>query len=64
MLNYYRRVIPHAAKFQAPFIDAVVPTKSKGPKPFSWALALHDAFVTCKNNLFTDASSAHVRSYL
>lgn len=51
MLNYYRRFIPHAAKFQAPLIDAVVSTNSKGAKPFPWTPALHEAFNACKGNL-------------
>lgn len=36
VLNYYRNFIPQAAKFQAPLIDAVVSTNSKGKKPFPW----------------------------
>lgn len=51
MLNFYRRFIPQAAKFQAPLIDAVVSTNGKGAKPFSWTPELLEHFEACKASL-------------
>lgn len=51
MLNFYRRFIPHAARFQAPLIDALVSTNSKGAKPFPWTPELLKQFEECKKNL-------------
>lgn len=58
MLNYYRRFIPHAAQFQAPLIDALVSTKSKGSKPYPWTPELLQKFEECKRSL-SDATLLH-----
>lgn len=58
VLNYYRRFIPQAAKFQAPLINAVVATNSKGNKPFPWTPELHTAFDKCRRSL-SDATLLH-----
>lgn len=51
MINFYRRFIPHAARFQAPLIDALVSTHSKGAKPFPWTPELLKHFEDCKKSL-------------
>lgn len=51
MLNYYRRFVPRAAQFQAPLIDALVSTNSKGAKPFPWSPDLLKKFEACKMSL-------------
>lgn len=51
MLNYYRRFIPHAAKSQAPLIEAVANTNGKGAKPFIWSPELLEQFKACKDSL-------------
>lgn len=51
MLNYYRRFVPRAAQFQAPLIDALVSTNSKGAKPFPWSPELLQNFESCKKSL-------------
>lgn len=51
MLNYYRRFVPHAAQFQAPLIEALVATKSKGARPFPWSPELLQQFEACKQSL-------------
>lgn len=51
MINYYRRFIPHAAKFQAPLIAALISTNSKGAKPFPWSPELLKNFESCKRSL-------------
>lgn len=51
MLNYYRRFIPRAAQFQAPLIDAIVASNSKGTKPFPWTPELLQHFEACKKSL-------------
>lgn len=59
MINYYRRFIPHAAKFQASLVDAVASTNSKGAKPFPWTPELHEAFNACKQSLSTATLLQH-----
>lgn len=51
MLNFYRRFIPQAAKFQAPLIEALVATNGKGAKPFIWTPELLNQFEDCKISL-------------
>ncbi|XP_072934931.1 uncharacterized protein [Epargyreus clarus] len=51
MLNYYRRFVPHAAQSQAPLIDALAATKSKGATPFPWTPELLAHFEDCKASL-------------
>ncbi|XP_047990749.1 uncharacterized protein LOC125229853 [Leguminivora glycinivorella] len=51
MINYYRRFIPHAAKCQAPLVDAVVAINGKGAKPFPWTPELLANFEECKSSL-------------
>lgn len=51
MLNYYRRFVPQAAQFQAPLIDALVSTNSKGSQPFPWSPELLEHFESCKKSL-------------
>lgn len=51
MLNFYRRFVPDAARFQAPLINAVVATNGKGAKPFKWTPELLDQFEACKRSL-------------
>ncbi|CAG4964443.1 unnamed protein product [Colias eurytheme] len=51
MINFYRRFIPQAARFQAPLITAIVDTKGKGAKPFPWSPQLLGQFEACKRSL-------------
>ncbi|KAG7307845.1 hypothetical protein JYU34_006448 [Plutella xylostella] len=59
MLNYYRRFLPNAAKYQAPLIDAVAATNSKGAKPFPWTPDLERCFDECKASLTTATTLTH-----
>lgn len=59
MINFYRRYLPNAAKFQAPLIDAVAATHSKGPKPFPWTPELEENFNACKMSLASATMLAH-----
>ncbi|CAG4958293.1 unnamed protein product [Colias eurytheme] len=51
MINFYRRFIPQAARFQAPLITAIVATNGKGAKPFPWSPELLGQFDACKKSL-------------
>lgn len=59
MVNYYRRFLPDAAKYQAPLIDAVAATNSKGAKPFPWTPKLEQCFDDCKKSLANVTTLAH-----
>lgn len=59
MVNFYRRFLPDAAKFQAPLIDAVAAIQGKGAKPFTWTPALEEAFEACKNSLTSATLLSH-----
>lgn len=59
MLNFYRRFLPNAAKYQAPLIDAVAATNSKGAKPFPWTPELEQCFNDCKKSLTTVTALSH-----
>lgn len=59
MINFYRRFLPNAAKFQAPLIEAVAATKSKGAKPFIWTPELEECFEACKRSLSSATLLSH-----
>lgn len=59
MVNYYRRFLPDAAKYQAPLIDAVAATNSKGAKPFPWTPELEQCFDNCKKSLANVTTLSH-----
>lgn len=59
MLNFYRRFLPNAAKFQAPLIGAVAVSGSKGAKPFPWTPDLERDFEACKQSLSDATMLAH-----
>lgn len=59
MINYYRRFIPQAAKYQAPLIDAITVTNSKGASPFPWSPELHQCFEECKKSLSSATLLSH-----
>ncbi|KAJ2937197.1 hypothetical protein O0L34_g18956 [Tuta absoluta] len=59
MINFYRRFLPDAAKFQAPLIDAVTATQGKGKKPFMWTPQLEESFNTCKESLSSATTLVH-----
>lgn len=79
ILNFYRRLLPLAAKHQSSLNAAIA--NLRGPQPVPWTSNLKDSFAACKASLsnaillvhpssdapfslFTDASSILVRAYL
>lgn len=59
MINFYRRFLPDAAKFQAPLIDAVAASQSKGKQPFPWTAQLEESFDACKESLSSATMLVH-----
>jgi len=59
MINFYRKFLPCAAKFQAPLIDAVTATQGKGKAPFLWTPQREESFNNCKQSLATATMLVH-----
>jgi hypothetical protein len=59
MLNFYRRLIPHAAATQAPLHDVLSGPKVKGSHPITWTPELLKAFEDCKASLSCTTLQAH-----
>ena len=57
MINFYRRFLPGAAKFQASLHSAL--NGLKGNQPITWSEECQTAFTACKNNLASATLLAH-----
>jgi hypothetical protein len=60
MLNFYRRLLPHATATQAPLQDVLSGTRVKGYHPITWMLELLNAFEECKASLSLAIVLAHL----
>jgi cleavage and polyadenylation specificity factor subunit 1 len=59
MLNFYWRLLPHAAATQAPLHAALSGPRVKGSHPIAWTSDLHRAFEKCKAKLSRAPLLAH-----
>lgn len=62
MLNFYRRLLPHASEFEAPLHDAISNPILKGTQPITWTPELEEAFQTCKNCISSAVLLVHPRT--
>jgi hypothetical protein len=59
MLNFYRRLLPHAAVTQAPMHDVLSGPRVKGSYPITWTPELLKDFEECKASLSRVSLLAH-----